>query len=337
MPLNIVYMGTPAFAVPPLKRLLESHHRVRAVVTQPDRPAGRGKHLTAPPVKEFALAHHLPVLQPEKLRGQHYDSILAMHQPDVIVVVAYGRILPPEILSLPKHGCLNIHASLLPKWRGASPIQHAIMNGDKITGVTIMQLDEGMDTGPIVSQQDIEILEDDDYVSVSNMLSVIGGEQLIQALDDIEARGEVRSTPQLHELATHASLLRREDGLIDWTQGSEDLTFRMKGLQPWPGAFSFLQGAMWKFLRAQPVYEWDLDEAAEHLMKEADAAAPGTVTGLWKNKGFFVRTGDGHLLITAVQPPGKKPLNASDVVNGGQIEEGRLFLSDPGLIPARTE
>jgi methionyl-tRNA formyltransferase len=330
-------MGTPAFAVPPLKRLVESDHTVAAVVTQPDRPAGRGKQLTPPPVKEFALAHNLPVLQPEKLRGQKYDGILALYRPDIIVVVAYGKILPPEILALPRYGCLNIHASLLPKWRGASPIQHAIMNGDRVTGVTIMQMDEGMDTGPIVAQKQIEILEDDDYVSVSNMLSVIGGELLIECLADIEERGQVTSTPQLHELATYAPLLRREDGLINWERGSEDLTFRIKGLQPWPGAFSFLQGSMWKFLRAQPVYEWDREEAAEHMMKDADSQVPGTVTGLWKKKGFFVRTGDGHLLVTAVQPPGKKPLAAADAINGALIEPGRQFISDPGLIPQRGE
>lgn len=337
MSLNIVYMGTPAFAVPPLKRLLESSHSVTAVVTQPDRPAGRGKQLTAPPVKEFALVHNLPVLQPEKLKGQKYDGILASYRPDIIIVVAYGRILPPEILKLPKYGCLNIHASLLPKWRGASPIQHAILNGDKTTGVTIMQLDEGMDTGPIVAQQDIDILDDDDYVSISNMLSVIGGEQLIQSLARIEEEGAVHSTPQIHELATYATLLGREDGLIDWKLTSEELTFRIKGLQPWPGAFSFLQGAMWKFLRAQPVYEWDQEEASEHLEKDADSQVPGTVTGLWKKKGFFVRTGDGHLLVTAVQPPGKKPLAATDIVNGSLIDAGRQFISDPGLIPQRGE
>lgn len=332
MALTIVYMGTPAFAVPPLKRLVESRHNVAAVVTQPDRPAGRGKQLTAPPVKEFALQNHLPVLQPEKLRGQRYDTILASYRPDIIVVVAYGRILPPEILQLPKYGCLNIHASLLPKWRGASPIQHAIMNGDRITGVTIMQLDDGMDTGPIVAQQDIEILEDDDYVSVSNMLSVIGGEQLIQCLDRIEEEGRVQCTPQIHELATYATLLKREDGLIQWNRPAEDLVCRIKGLQPWPGGFSFLQGAMWKFLRAQPVYEWDREDAKQYLMTDADQQAPGTVTGVARRKGFFVRTGDGHILVTAVQLPGKKPMAATDIVNGGLIEPGRLFISDPGLL-----
>lgn len=328
-------MGTPAFAVPPLKRLLESpQHQVVAVVTQPDRPAGRGRRLEAPPVKELALEHHLPVLQPEKIRNIQFDRVLAAYQPDVIVVVAYGRILPKEILELPRFGCLNLHASLLPKYRGAAPIQWAIINGERQTGVTLMKMDEGLDTGDIVAFETVEILEDDNTRSVSNMLSVIGAELLVRNLDRIEREGRVDGVKQDDRQATYAPLLKKSDGLIDWSLTCEQIICRINGLQPWPGAFSFLHGKAWRLLKAEP-FEAP-DSAAFGPMPE-DEFEPGRVSATLKGRGFTVRTGDGHLLVTMVQPTGKKEMSATDALNGNLVKKGDWFLSDPSFLEGTPE
>lgn len=334
--MKIVYMGTPGFAVPPLRRLIESPHQVTAVVTQPDRPSGRGKRLQAPPVKELALEHKIPVLQPERLKRQNYDQILAMHSPDVIVVAAYGRILPPEILSLPRFGCVNIHASLLPAYRGAAPIQWAIINGEARTGVTIMRMDEGLDTGDIIAAEAVDILDDDDTQSVSNMLSVMGGELLLRVLDDIERAGEVRSTPQDHAAATHAPIMTKADGLIDWSMTNEQIICRIKGLQPWPTAFSYLQGRACRFLRAEPFA--DPDGLFFGKQDPATAALdPGRVSAVIRGRGFTVRTGDGHLLVTQIQPAGRKPMSGVDAVNGNVIRKLDEFVSAHEFLTGSAE
>jgi methionyl-tRNA formyltransferase len=329
-------MGTPAFAVPALNRLANSRHQVAAVVTQPDRQVGRGKKLQMPAVKEAALEHHLPVLQPEKIRRNGFDETLRFYNPDVIVVVAYGKLIPPEILSLPRYGCINIHASLLPKYRGAAPIQWAIINGERQTGITIMQLDEGMDTGNIIAFETIDILEDDDTQSVSNMLSVMGAELLMRVLDQVEESGKVESVPQDHALATSAPMLEKKHGLIDWNLTNEEIIFRIKGLQPWPTAFSFLHGRAWKFLRAEPFTHPDHlyfpqqdDLTVSRRRQERDA---GTVTALIRGRGFTVKTGDGHLMVTAVQPADKKPMTALDAINGKLVQKNDEFISDPNFL-----
>jgi len=335
---RIIFMGTPQFAVPALEKLIESHHEVVAVVTQPDKTAGRGRKVVPPPVKELALAHNIPVFQPEKLRGTNFHEVLRPFNPDVIVVAAYGKILPPEILKLPRYGCINIHASLLPKYRGAAPIQWAIINGERKTGVTIMLLDEGMDTGNIIATEEVEILDDDDTVSLSNMLSVVGANLLLEVLAKIEATGKVESTPQDHSLATYAPLLKKSDGLIDWNLTTEQIICRIQGLQPWPTAFSFLSGKMWKFLRAEP-FE-DPDNLYFAWLTKQDPKyqpLPGFVTATIRGRGFTVKTGDGHLLVTKVQPEAKAVMSGADAVNGKLVKPGDLFISDPNFLLGRSD
>lgn len=340
MALRIVFMGTPEFAAPALERLIQSRHEVAAVVTQPDKPAGRSGKPQMPPVKHLALEHNLPVLQPEKIRRNNFGEALRPYAPDIIVVVAYGKIVPPEVLALPRFGCVNIHASLLPKYRGAAPIQWAIVRGELKTGVTIMQLDEGMDTGNIIASEELDILEDDDTLSVSNALSLMGAELLLKTLDQIEEHGRVISAPQNHAEATMAPILKKSDGLIDWSLSNEEIIFRIKGLQPWPAAFSFLHGRIWRFLRAEPFEDPDhlffplpTGREAKH-QRDPD---PGTVTAVVRKRGFTVRTGDGHLLVTLVQPSGKRPMSGSDAINGQIVKTGDLFVSDPAFLEGAPE
>lgn len=332
--MQIVFMGTPAFAVPTLQRLINSkRHVVSAVITQPDKPAGRGKKMQPPPVKELALAHNIPVLQPEKLRGMSFDTVLAPFQPDAIVVVAYGKILPPEILQLPKYGCINLHASLLPKYRGAAPIQWAIINGERLTGVTIMLLDEGMDTGNIIATEEVEILEDDDTISLGNMLSVVGAELMLKVLDDIEAKGKVESRPQDHSLATYAPMLKKSDGLLPWDLRTDQILCRIRGLLPWPTAFSFLHGKLWKILKAEPFPEPDSLFLRTQRAKEPKyIPEPGTVTSIVRGRGFTVQTGDGTILVRMVQPQAKQPMEAAAAVNGRLVQVGDVFVSDPAFL-----
>jgi len=332
-------MGTPAFAVPPLRRLLDAGHQVSAVITQPDRPVGRGQKVQITPVKELALERHLPVLQPAKLKGQGFDKVLSIYNPDVIVVAAYGRILPPEILSLPRLGCLNIHASILPKYRGAAPIQWAIINGERTTGVTIMQMNEGLDTGNIVSFEQVEILDDDDTHSITNMLSIMGGELLVNTLARIERTGLVESVPQNDADASYAPIMSKTDGLLNWELTNEEIICRIKGLQPWPGAFSFLHGRAWKFIKAEPFADSTglIGQETDERGRELNLVDPGAVVLLLKGKGFVVKTGDGFLLVTGVQPPDKKPMEALDAMNGKLIRKGDEFISDPEFLTGSRE
>lgn len=328
-------MGTPGFAVPALKRLIESpRHNVSAVVTQPDRPVGRGKKIQQPPVKELALQHNTVVLQPEKIKKNDFDKVLSVYSPDVIVVAAYGKVLPPEVLSLPRFGCINIHASILPKYRGAAPIQRAIMDGEKYSGVTIMQMDEGLDTGNIIAFEQVEIYPDDDTNSLSNLLSVTGGELLMKVLDQIEAEGKVVSTPQDDSKSSYAPLMKKSDGLLDWAQERDPIICHIKGLQPWPGAFSFLYGRAWKILSAE--YYPDEHGLLDLTQAEGGTSEYGTVMLLIKGKGFVVNVADGYLLITNVQPPDKKPMAAADAINGKLIKKGDIFISDPAFLEGTT-
>jgi methionyl-tRNA formyltransferase len=337
--MKLIFMGTPEFAVPTLQRLIDSSHELLAVVTQPDRPVGRGKHVQMPPVKQLALTHNIPVHQPEKLRGTGIDDVIRGYAPDAIIVVAYGKIIPKSILDIPKFGCINIHGSLLPKYRGAAPIQWAIIRGERTTGVTIMQLDEGMDTGNMIASEPVDILDDDGTKSVSDALSIVGADLLLRVLDEIESKGMVESTPQDHAQATMAPILKKADGLIDWNLGNEEIILRIQGLQPWPTAFSFLHGRAWKFLRAQPF------DDPENLVfppintteETSRGYEPGRVSAVIKNRGFTVRTGDGHLLVTHVQPADKKPMSAVDAINGKLVKKGDEFISDPAFLEGTPE
>ena len=317
--MRIIFMGTPEFAVPTLERLLLSPHQVVCVVTQPDRPAGRGNKIQPPPVKVVALRENIPVLQPEKIRGNNFDKALAAYAPEAIVVVAYGKILPAEVLKVPCIGCLNVHASLLPKYRGAAPISWAIINGERETGVTIMHMDEGMDTGGIVAQSQVEILEDDDVLSLSNMLSIMGADLLMGVLDKVEEEQQIVSRPQDNDQASYAPLLKKSDGDLDWTMTSEQIICRMHGLSPWPGCFSKLGSKIMRLIDAHKLVKSESDSFAHRDHK------PGEVVIQWPGRGPVVRTGDGYIVLTRVQPAGGNPMDGNDLINGGHVRLAMRF------------
>ncbi len=318
--MRVAFMGTPDFAIPTLERLLESPHQVVVVVTQPDRPKGRGQQLAPSPVKVRALDAGIPVLQPEKLRAERFHETLATFSPDVAVVVAYGKILPPEVLTVPRHGCFNVHASLLPRYRGAAPIQRAMANCDDITGVTIIKLDEGMDTGPIVAAEEVPILEDDDHTSLSQMLSVIGANLLIQTLDALERDGTVALTPQDETQATYAPPLTKEEGAIDWSKTNQEILSLIRAMTPWPGAVTTHKGDDWKILKAQ---QFTTPEGEAIVL--GDEVKPGEVFALVKNRGFAVRTADASVIVTRLQLPNRAPVDAGAFLNSRVLKEGDIL------------
>ncbi len=298
--IRTVFMGTPEIAVPSLQALLDHpDFHVVGVVTQPDRKAGRGRKLTPPPVKEAALAAGIPViLQPKRLHEPNAFETLAALQPDLIVVTAYGQILRPNVLALPKHGCVNVHASLLPRWRGASPITAAILADDPLTGVTIMQMDEGMDTGPILSQQAEPIRPDDTTGSLSARLARLGADLLIETLP-CYLEGKIRPRPQPTEGVTICRLVKKEHARIDWTRPAAEIERMVRAYQPWPGAFTTWAGQPLK-IGAASVAEGE--------------AEPGRVIA-WDKK-VAVGTGQGLLIIEQAQLPGKKMLPIDAFLRG---------------------
>ena len=302
--LKIVFMGTPGVAVPVLSAVLDAGHDVVGVYTQPDRRAGRGRRLVAPEVKAFALERDLPVFQPASLRRDQEARLqLASLGPDVIVVAAYGLLLPTEVLEIPPMHCLNVHPSLLPKHRGPSPVATAILDGDVETGVTVMQLDEGMDTGPIVAQRKAEIGPKETGEGLTSRLFEMGGELLVETLPPW-ANGDVRAQPQDDSQATASSRLTREDGEIDWGRPAEYTARQVRAYYPWPGSFSHWQGRILKVLEASAV---DQDrEAAVNL---------GHVVPLDEG-GLGVGTGSGILELSRVQLEGRRPVSASELATG---------------------
>ncbi len=301
---RVVFMGTPEFALPILARLCE-HYPVVGVVTQPDRPAGRGKRLTPPPVKEFALAEGLPVFQPEKLRRPEAIAQLQAWEPDLIIVAAYGQILPPAVLDMPRYNALNVHASLLPRWRGAAPIEAAILAGDTRTGITLMLMDPGLDTGPILTQKEVYIGPEETAGELSERMAHIGADTLIETLPAYLA-GEITPRPQPEEGVTYAPRLSDADARLDWNQPAELLHRRVRAFAPTPGAWTTLpDGSRFKVLRASLLPS----DAA------LPAATPGTVF-VW-NQMPAVRASEGALVLHQVQAAGKRPL-AGDVFLRGQ-------------------
>jgi methionyl-tRNA formyltransferase len=305
--MNLVYFGTPEFAVAPLKTLLNSGHEVLAVVTQPDRQSGRGRHMSACPVKIEAQKSGLKTLQPLKVRGTEFLDELRSLNPSVIVVAAYGQILPSEIIRLPGFGCINIHASLLPKYRGAAPINRAIINGEKKTGITTMLMDEGMDTGPILLQEEVEITPGDTAESLSRRLSIIGADLLIRTLKGLES-GLIKPVPQAGE-ASYAPLLKKTDGLIDWSRSAEEISNFIRGMNPWPGAYGFLDGERFKILKVVP-----LDESGE----------TGIVKRVSKDE-LAVGAGEGSVSILEIQPSGKPVMTIRAFLQGRKMREGMKF------------
>lgn len=298
-------MGTPDFAVPGLRKLIETQHVV-GVVTQPDRPAGRGRQLKASPVKVVAEAAGIPVYQPKSLRTEESAEPLRQWQADIIVVAAFGQILRPHVLALPPHGCLNVHASLLPRWRGASPIQHAILAGDAETGISLMQMDEGLDTGPVFVQQSIAIQSTDTAATLHDRLAELGAAMLGLYLDDILA-GRLVATPQQDELATYAPLIKKEDGRIEWKKTAIELERHVRAMTPWPSAFTTWQGQQLKILEAQTVDVHD------------SAGQPGQVEAYQSGaygETAVVLTRHGGLLLQQIQLAGKRAMPISDFLRG---------------------
>ena len=314
--LRIVFMGSPDFAVPIFEAVARRHAVVLAV-TQPDRPAGRGRTLRPPPVKQAAEARGVPVLQPTAVRTWAFRERLAEAAPDALVVAAYGRILPGPVLAVPRLGAWNVHASLLPAWRGAAPIQWSILSGDPETGVTLMRMDEGMDTGDSALQRRIPISEQDTAGSLSERLAALGAEAITEALTGL-AQGTLTWTPQDHERASYAPPLKKADGRLDFRQEARAVSCRARGVDPWPGAHAPLQDA--RGTRTVKLFAPRLCDPSE-----ADAeASPGEILGL-DDHGLRVRCGSGAVSFGAVQVPGKRRVDAADAVRGRALQPGQRF------------
>ncbi len=310
--MRVVFMGTPDFAVPTLASLLDSVYTVVGVVTQPDRPRGRGKSVTPSPIKELALTHQVPILQPEKMKQPEFLSALQAWQADVIVVAAFGRILPKTILDLPPRGCLNVHSSLLPKYRGAGPIQWALINGEVETGITTMLMDEGMDTGPILLQETVPIESEDTTMELTNRLAQVGGALLLKTLRLWEAKS---ITPIIQDSAgaTMAPMLRKEDGAILWKQSAVSIHNRIRGMSPWPGAYTFCGQDRLSIWKAYP--------RIDDVVGSAGEQTPGTILKVEKNE-ILVMTGDGWLGITELQMANRKRMPVAQFLAGFRLEAG---------------
>jgi methionyl-tRNA formyltransferase len=309
-PLRTIFMGTPDFAAATLKALIDGPDEVVAVVTQPDRAKGRGKKLTPPPTKIVAEAAGIPVLQPIKIKTEEFRNGLLTYQPDLIVVAAYGRILPKSLLELAPLGCINVHGSLLPQYRGAAPIQWSVINGEKETGVTIIQMDEGMDTGDILLKATITTAPNETAGSLLGKLADLGSTTLLKAIKGLK-EGTLIPVAQDHDLATVAPMLKKEDGLIDWHKEAGEIECLIRGLDPWPSAFCFLDSKRLRLF------------SPEVLHQESDAP-PGTVLQADK-RGIFVACGNNSLLIKEIQPEGKKRMTVESYLCGHPIAAGTLL------------
>ena len=309
-PLRIIFMGTPDFAATILQTLIDGPDEVVALVTQPDRAKGRGKKLSPPPTKVLADSLGIPVLQPTKIKTEEFHNGLLTYRPDLIVVAAYGRILPKSILELAPMGCINVHGSLLPLYRGAAPIQWSVLNGEKETGVTIIQMNEGMDTGDILLKAVIETEPDETSGSLYEKLAVLGSETLLKAIRGLQD-GTLIPVSQDHELATVAPMLKKDDGLVDWHKDAKILECLIRGLDPWPTAFCFLNSKRLRLFNP------------EVLHKESDAQ-PGTVLQADK-RGIFVACGSNTLVIREIQPEGKKRMSVESFLCGHPIAAGTLL------------
>lgn len=316
--MKVIFAGTPEFAATALKALHASGFEIPLVLTQPDRPAGRGMQLQPSPVKQFALAHGILVAQPVSLRvdGKHAEEAQRAHEllqateHDVMVVAAYGLILPPSILSIPRHGCINIHASLLPRWRGAAPIHRAIEAGDTETGITIMQMDEGLDTGPMLMRQHLPIAPDATTGSLHDELAHLGGEMIIQALQQLQ-QGALAATPQPAEGVTYAAKISKEEAALDFSQSAEVLARKVRAFNPFPGAMAEFNGT--------PIKIWQAQAASPSPLNE-----PGQVIAADPQSGVLVVCGEGVLRMTQLQKPGGKRLPTAEFLKGFAMEGGRF-------------
>lgn len=311
--MKIVFMGTPEFAVGALEKIIEAGHQVVSVVTQPDKPKGRGKELQMTPVKICAMAHAIPVFQPVKIKAPEAVKILREYEADIFVVAAFGQILSEEILAMPKYGCVNIHASLLPKYRGAGPIQWAIIDGEKKTGVTIMQMDKGLDTGDMLLQKEVEIDKRETGDSLHDKLAAAGAELIVEALPQIEA-GKLTPRRQNDEESCYAKMLHKSMGKIDWNMPAEKLDCLIRGLLSWPGAYTVFRGKTLKIWEEEPVLPGE-------LLAEPLEAEPGGIVRVEKD-AFYVQCGDGILKVLSVQMEGKKRMSVRDFLLGYPMKPG---------------
>lgn len=308
--MRVIFMGTPDFAVPSLEALL-TKHEVVLVVTQPDKPKGRGKKMVPTPVKACALEHGIPVLQPEKVKEPEFVEQLRSYEPDLIAVTAFGQILSEPILEMPKYGCINVHGSLLPKYRGAAPMQWSIIDGEKVTGITTMYMAKGLDSGDMLLKAEVEITDEDTFATIHDKMAVTGANLLLDTLDQLEA-GTLERIPQDHDAATYASMITKETGHIDWSKNRQDIINLIRGLNPVPAAYTIYEEEVLKIFGAV------ISDV------QTDDAANGEIVAVVK-KGFVVKCGDGCLLITEVQARGGKRMMTDAYLRGHAVKEGILL------------
>lgn len=309
--MKILFMGTPDFAANALKAMIDAKLNIVGVVSQPDKPKGRGHKLVPTDVKALAVEAGLAVYQPENLKNGELQSVLDELQPELIVVVAYGKILPDYIINYPKYGCVNVHASLLPKYRGAAPIQWSIINGDKTTGVTTMKMDSGLDTGDMLLKVETEISEYETSEELFDRLAVMGGELLLQTIDGLE-NGSIKPIPQQHEKHTYAPMISKETGIIDWTKSASEISKLICGMNSWPLAQTKYGDGILKIVTAV-------------VSEDKSDKEPGTILALEKGKGLKVSCGKGCLYIQTAQFPNSKKMNVEDYARGHEIEIGTVL------------
>ena len=315
--MNVLFMGTPDFAVSILEAIINSRHKVVGVITQEDKAKGRSGKLVPPPVKECALKHGIPVFQPHRIKDEDALTRLKEYDADIFVVAAYGQILSKDILDMPRYGCINTHASLLPKYRGAAPIQWAIADGEKETGVTIMQMDEGLDTGDILYVNKVDITDNETGESLFDKLAESGASLITEALDRIEM-GDITPIKQDTSLATYAKILKKDMDKLDYSLSAVSLERLIRAFTPWPGTYTYLRGRVLKVLKAEVPKSGDVPGK---IMDNDEDIAPGCVAGTSKD-GIYVKTCDGYLKITQLQMEGKKRMSAGDFLLGCRIDTG---------------
>lgn len=315
--MRIVFMGTPDFAAASLQNLITNQQQVVAVVTQPDRPKGRGKQVQAPPVKQLALQHNIPILQPSTIKTEDFFQTLKELEPECIVVVAYGKILPPTILNLPPKGCINVHASLLPQYRGSAPIHWSVINGERETGVTTMFMDEGMDTGDMILKKQLTINHHDNVGVVHDRLAKLGAELLVETLGLLK-KNQAPRTPQDHSLATYAPMLTKEHELIDWHKSAQDIHNHVRGMDPWPGTYTLWQGKVLKIWHTEVPEPRELNSQPGTVLEEYPA-------------GILIQTGQGQILVQELQLQGSKRMEVKEFLKGKKLIPGTVLGSQKGV------
>ncbi len=308
--MRVVFMGTPDFSVCTLEAVIAAGHEVVLAVTQPDKPKGRKKAVQFSPVKECALRRGIEVFQPARIREAANVEHLKSYAPDIFIVAAFGQILPKSILEMAEYGCVNVHASLLPKYRGAAPIQWAVINGEKVTGVTTMRMDIGVDTGDMIAKREVPLAKDETGGSLFEKLAAVGGQLCVETMEMLE-KGTAEFTPQNHGESTHTSMITKELGNIDWKKPAEEIERFVRGLNPWPSAYTYLDGRCFKIWRAA-------------VSDEESGQPAGTIVGRGKGR-LFVQTGKGLLELLEVQPEGKKRMDTAAFCNGYAISDGTVL------------